>query len=61
VATDFGPVRPTHQNLNDGSLEGMSFDDQPVFSVQFHPEAAPGPTDAMGLFDRFTTLIEEWH
>jgi len=60
VATDFGPVRPTHQNLNDGSLEGMSFDEQPVFSVQYHPEAAPGPADALGLFDRFTTLVEEW-
>lgn len=58
VDTDFGPVRPTHQNLNDGTLEGMVLDDVPAFSVQYHPEAAPGPHDAVGLFDRFTELIE---
>jgi carbamoyl-phosphate synthase small subunit len=58
VDTDFGRVRPTHQNLNDGTLEGMVLDEQPAFSVQYHPEAAPGPHDAAGLFDRFTALIE---
>ncbi len=42
----FGGVRPTHQNLNDGTLEGMALDDHPAFSVQYHPEAAPGPRDA---------------
>lgn len=59
VDTEFGPVRPTHQNLNDGTLEGMVLEDQPAFSVQYHPEAAPGPHDAAELFDRFANLIEE--
>ncbi len=59
VDTEFGPVRPTHQNLNDGTLEGMVLEDQPAFSVQYHPEAAPGPHDAAELFDRFADLIEE--
>ena len=59
VATDFGVVRPTHQNLNDGTLEGLALDDHPVFSVQYHPEAAPGPHDARPLFDRFVSIIEQ--
>ncbi len=59
VETEFGVVRPTHQNLNDGTLEGMVLEDHPAFSVQYHPEAAPGPRDAAPLFDRFVTLIEE--
>lgn len=59
VDSPFGGVRPTHQNLNDGTLEGMVLEDLRAFSVQYHPEAAPGPHDASGLFDRFTTLIEE--
>jgi carbamoyl-phosphate synthase small subunit len=59
VDTRFGSVRPTHQNLNDGTLEGMVLEDFPVFSVQYHPEAAPGPHDAAPLFDRFATLIED--
>jgi len=58
VSTPFGPVRPTHQNLNDGTLEGMVLEDVPAFSVQYHPEAAPGPHDAGSLFDRFADLIE---
>ena len=59
VDTDFGPVVPTHQNLNDGTLEGMRLREIPAFSVQYHPEAAPGPRDARGLFDRLTRMIEE--
>ena len=59
VSTDFGSVRPSHQNLNDGTLEGLVLDDMPAFSVQYHPEAAPGPRDAAGLFDDFDRLIEE--
>jgi carbamoyl-phosphate synthase small subunit len=59
VETDFGRVSPSHQNLNDGTLEGMILEDLPAFSVQYHPESAPGPSDARGLFDTFARLIEE--
>ncbi len=59
VDTGFGVLRTTHQNLNDGTLEGMSLEEASAFSVQYHPESAPGPSDARGLFDRFTRLIEE--
>jgi carbamoyl-phosphate synthase small subunit len=58
VETGHGRLVATHQNLNDGTLEGMSLEGHPVFSVQYHPEAAPGPSDAQGLFDDFVELIE---
>jgi carbamoyl-phosphate synthase small subunit len=57
VETDFGPALATHQNLNDGTLEGMACVDIPAFSVQYHPEAAPGPHDSLGLFDEFVQLM----
>ena len=57
VTGDFGEVRPTHQNLNDGTLEGLRCLDIPAMSVQYHPEAAPGPHDALGLFDDFLGLM----
>jgi carbamoyl-phosphate synthase small subunit len=50
-------VRVTHRNANDGVVEGLECLDAPAFSVQFHPEAAPGPHDAWPLFDRFATLM----
>lgn len=50
---------PTDINLNDGTLEGFAVADRPVFAVQYHPEAAPGPQDASGLFDRFLTVVGE--
>ncbi len=53
----FGRVRQTHVNLNDGVNEGLRFDDFPAFSVQYHPEAAPGPHDARYLFPLFTELM----
>ena len=51
-----GQFRATHVNLNDGTLEGMAHTRYPVFSVQYHPEASPGPHDASYSFKRF---IEE--
>lgn len=53
------PVRLTHMNLNDNTLEGMEHLEVPAFSVQYHPEASPGPHDASYLFERFMKLIEE--
>lgn len=53
VESEFGPVVVTHQNLNDGTLEGLACPEVDAFSVQYHPEAAPGPNDASLLFDRF--------
>ena len=61
MASEFGDVQPTHQNLNDGTLEGMACPDAAAFSVQYHPEAAPGPSDAAYLFGDFATLIEGGH
>jgi carbamoyl-phosphate synthase small subunit len=47
----------SHINLSDGSVEGLAHDELPVFSVQYHPEAAPGPEDNRDLFDRFAALV----
>ncbi len=52
-------VETTHINLNDRTSEGLRHKTLPVFSVQYHPEAAPGPHDAAYLFDRFITLMEQ--
>jgi carbamoyl-phosphate synthase small subunit len=57
VQTNFGDVSATHQNLNDGTNEGIECHDVAAFSVQYHPEAAPGPNDAMRLFDRFAAIV----
>lgn len=54
----FGRIRLTHVNLNDGTPEGIQFLDIPAFSVQYHPEASPGPHDAVYLFEAFRRLIE---
>jgi carbamoyl-phosphate synthase small subunit len=52
-------VEQTHVSLFDGSLEGLSVRARPVFSVQYHPEASPGPQDSAYLFQRFLRLIED--
>ena len=49
----------THINLNDGTVEGMRHRELPVFCVQYHPEAAPGPNDASHLFEEFAALIDQ--
>ena len=56
----FGRIRLTHVNLNDGTAEGMAFLDIPAFSVQYHPEASPGPTDSRYLFRAFTRMMDSW-
>ncbi len=51
-------VRVTHRNANDGVVEGLECLDAPAFSVQYHPEAAPGPHDAHPLFERFAASMD---
>jgi len=52
------PVEITHVNLNDGTVEGFAHSERPVFSVQYHPEASPGPHDAGYFFQRFRDLVD---
>lgn len=52
-------VEITHVNLNDDTIEGIKVKDKKAFSVQYHPEAAPGPHDARYLFDQFLEMLEE--
>ncbi|HJR76617.1 MAG TPA: glutamine-hydrolyzing carbamoyl-phosphate synthase small subunit [Nitrospiraceae bacterium] len=61
LSTDFGRVRISHTSLNDESVEGLVCLDQPVFSVQYHPEASPGPHDSAYLFEEFGQLMEKSH
>ena len=53
------PLEVTHINVNDGTVEGMRHKELPIFSVQYHPEAAPGPDDNMYLFDEFRAMMEK--
>ena len=57
TSLDPAAVEITHISLNDGSLEGLRLRGRPVLSVQFHPEAAAGPHDAVGIFDEFLALM----
>lgn len=52
------PLGITHINVNDGTVEGMRHKELPIFSIQYHPEAAPGPDDNMYLFDEFFKLMK---
>jgi carbamoyl-phosphate synthase small subunit len=54
-----GKAKLTHKNLYDGTEEGMHHVELPIFSVQHHPEAGPGPNDSVALFSRFRKMIEE--
>ncbi|TGE33051.1 glutamine-hydrolyzing carbamoyl-phosphate synthase small subunit [Desulfosporosinus sp. Sb-LF] len=54
------PLYITHRNLNDQSVEGVKHRDLPVFSVQYHPEAGPGPSESLYLFDEFAQLMQKW-
>ena len=56
----FGEVELTHVNLNDGTSEGIRCREAAAFSVQYHPEASPGPHDSRYLFDEFVRLMREW-
>jgi carbamoyl-phosphate synthase small subunit len=51
-------VEITHLSLNDGTLEGLRLVGAPAFSVQYHPEASPGPHDGNGFFDQFVAITE---
>ncbi|WP_046501961.1 glutamine-hydrolyzing carbamoyl-phosphate synthase small subunit [Streptomyces odonnellii] len=57
--TPYGRAEVSHVCLNDNVVEGLRLLDRPVFSVQYHPEAAAGPHDAAYLFDRFVSLMED--
>ena len=51
------PLEVTHRSVNDGTVEGMRHKELPIFSVQYHPEASPGPDDNTYLFDQFWTML----
>jgi carbamoyl-phosphate synthase small subunit len=53
-------IELTHINLNDQTLEGLRHKSEPLFCVQYHPEAAPGPHDSQYLFDDFARMMDEW-
>jgi len=55
------PVRVTHINLNDKTIEGIEHAELPIFSVQYHPEASPGPHDSYGLFGKFGKMMKDFN
>jgi carbamoyl-phosphate synthase small subunit len=56
---DADRMEVSHRSMNDGTIEGMRYKNVPVFTVQFHPEAAPGPADTAYLFDEFMELMKK--
>lgn len=60
IAANAGSIEVTHINLNDQTIEGIRIKGKPAFSVQYHPEASPGPHDAKYLFDDFIYLMAEY-
>jgi carbamoyl-phosphate synthase small subunit len=60
ASMDQAKVELTHINPNDGTLEGMRHKELPIYSVQYHPEASPGPHDAQGLFQGFIAMMKEY-
>ena len=54
-------IEVTHVNMNDKSIEGIRVKGKPAFSVQYHPEATPGPHDSRYLFDEFIALINSYN
>ena len=61
VETKYGSVAISHLSLNDDAVEGMTCLDHPVFSIQYHPEASPGPHDSAYLFEQFAQMMEKGH
>jgi carbamoyl-phosphate synthase small subunit len=59
LESEFGPAQITHLNLNDGTVEGLRLLGLPAYSVQYHPEAGPGPHDSLYLFRRFADVMNE--
>ncbi len=58
-AVECSDITITHEHLNDGTVAGIKHNNQPIFSVQYHPEASPGPHDSRYLFDNFIEIIAQ--